>query len=686
MVAELLDTPTDEWTAEIPEYDFVAQNSLDKKNESSRTESKPGSRRWLRWLVAAVALGLLGWAGFLFSPQIIRIATNQGEIIIDTKVDDVEIEVMQGGQIIKLIDTKTNQSIDIKAGEYQLRPVGDNNSISIDKETLTLKRGDQVIVKVTNRVNPQLPNGLGVRSAPVSDASKQFDQIYAEQVKEFLEASKPKGPHRIAAGDVLAIYIDGILATDGNEKPLIQTEAGPVIGYPINVNEHGDIKLPHIEKLNIAGKTASELEDLLHSTYTTGKEPILKSDAFIAVSFIRSRFRTADQTATAPTTAISQGGSRLPLPHHTKAPRYKGKTLAEWRVILRTERDMSNLTQAVRGAMMLGGKAMPADLRNEVVDTFRIAFTAEGVSPTSFWRSNCFRFLSSLSFKNLYEATQRELESGNRNSLPIVERFFLYDFDEFAEEYKQTLEPSDLRRSKQFINTLIATENDRHHHYPFVLSVAHSLDLELEPDWIENTFDKYFEHCKSRPRYYMVKALEESNPRHLAKKLSESMAKMQELDFHGFSIYRSPGTAQIDLTVQLNKPYWGKRDDESVNISVALFKYLDSPNFGAEDKRTVLKAYLKLWKSLKPSLVSKKRIAQDYMKSEEVKRQETHLLLQQVLSMKLGAKKLMDEVAAKQMIEHWDEEKVVMAIAEAYANGERIQFAPDQEPEAEDKK
>ena len=50
---------------------------------------------WFKWIAASILAIALGFAGFMYGPQIIRIVTNHGEIVIDTKVDDVKIEVLR---------------------------------------------------------------------------------------------------------------------------------------------------------------------------------------------------------------------------------------------------------------------------------------------------------------------------------------------------------------------------------------------------------------------------------------------------------------------------------------------------------------------------------------------------------------------------------------------------------------
>ena len=94
-------------------------------------------------------VGLLGLAGYFFAPQIIRVVTNQGEIVIDTKVDDVKIEVVENGQVVRVVDLATENSIEVHAGKYEIRPMGTANQVEIKNNNLTLTRGETEIVTIT---------------------------------------------------------------------------------------------------------------------------------------------------------------------------------------------------------------------------------------------------------------------------------------------------------------------------------------------------------------------------------------------------------------------------------------------------------------------------------------------------------------------------------------------------------
>ena len=89
--------------------------------------------------------------------NIIRIVTDQGEIVIETNDPDVEVEFLKDGKTFRVVDTKTNQSFDIRSGSYEIRAKantansqGDQNvAFDVTPNRLIMKRGQQQIVTVT---------------------------------------------------------------------------------------------------------------------------------------------------------------------------------------------------------------------------------------------------------------------------------------------------------------------------------------------------------------------------------------------------------------------------------------------------------------------------------------------------------------------------------------------------------
>jgi protein involved in polysaccharide export with SLBB domain len=95
--------------------------------------------------------------------------------------------------------------------------------------------------------------------------------------------------YRIDAGDVLGVWIEGILGEKGQQPP-IQTsirlenvDLPPATGFPIQVQRDGTISLPSIESLKVAGMTFKEAEDAIRRAYVdrqilrAGRERIIVS-------------------------------------------------------------------------------------------------------------------------------------------------------------------------------------------------------------------------------------------------------------------------------------------------------------------------------------------------------------------------------------------------------------------------
>jgi WD40 repeat protein len=99
-----------------------------------------------------------------------RIATDNGELIIETDNDDVEVVVSKGGKVVKLIDTKSGKHFTLDSGEYELALKGDADGLVLSRDKMTLKRGDTVLAKISRR-NPHEPKpnpGEPVTEPPVA--------------------------------------------------------------------------------------------------------------------------------------------------------------------------------------------------------------------------------------------------------------------------------------------------------------------------------------------------------------------------------------------------------------------------------------------------------------------------------------------------------------------------------------
>ena len=97
-----------------------------------------------RWLIATAigALFLLIALG-----AVITIATDRGVLEIRSEVGDVQVAIMKDGQQVEVIDAATGSKIRwLATDEYQLKLIGDDNDVKLDKSGFTMSRLGRVIV------------------------------------------------------------------------------------------------------------------------------------------------------------------------------------------------------------------------------------------------------------------------------------------------------------------------------------------------------------------------------------------------------------------------------------------------------------------------------------------------------------------------------------------------------------
>lgn len=81
----------------------------------------------------------------------------------------------------------------------------------------------------------------------------------------------PPAEHRVDAGDVLGIYIEGILGSPQQPLPVYQPQnpdLAPSTGYPVQVRGDGTISLPNVGPLPVRGLTIPQVEQVIHQAYT----------------------------------------------------------------------------------------------------------------------------------------------------------------------------------------------------------------------------------------------------------------------------------------------------------------------------------------------------------------------------------------------------------------------------------
>ncbi len=107
---------------------------------------------------------------------------------------------------------------------------------------------------------------------------------------------KPPEVYQLDTGDILGVYIEGALGDRAQVPPIHFPQVGnlpPSIGYPIPINESGDVPLPLVKRVNVRGLSLEEAEQKIIQAYTGGepgtKEFLKLDEARILVTLVRPR-------------------------------------------------------------------------------------------------------------------------------------------------------------------------------------------------------------------------------------------------------------------------------------------------------------------------------------------------------------------------------------------------------------
>lgn len=103
--------------------------------------------RWKRLCRAALMLAL-PLLIVCAAAAVYRIATDKGEIVVETDDPSIEVIIRQGGKEVTIIDPKTERKIQLRSGKYEIALSGAGGELRLATGTFTLHRGEKKIVSV----------------------------------------------------------------------------------------------------------------------------------------------------------------------------------------------------------------------------------------------------------------------------------------------------------------------------------------------------------------------------------------------------------------------------------------------------------------------------------------------------------------------------------------------------------
>lgn len=139
---------------------------------------------------------------------------------------------------------------------------------------------------VTNPV----ADGVPVRRLPEEIFPRPREEL--KQLPLTLLRQQKPDVYRLAAGDVLGVYIETLLGDKANIPPVRIPESGntpPSIGYPVLVQENGSINVPFTDPISVAGMSIDEAREAIRIAVTEKKQLVPKDRARIYVSLMQPR-------------------------------------------------------------------------------------------------------------------------------------------------------------------------------------------------------------------------------------------------------------------------------------------------------------------------------------------------------------------------------------------------------------
>jgi serine/threonine protein kinase/Leucine-rich repeat (LRR) protein len=206
---------------------------------TKRAASSTAHRRWLPVMAAALLLALLPLAYF-FGGQVIRIATNRGELVIEVDDPRLEVTVKEQGAVIQ--DRAGQREITLAAGEHEVEVTIKDaaGKTHFFTKKLTLKRGGREVVNVRHELTKakppaEKPGGPKAEPRPARGGEKDADRKAAEWV--------------LSIGGMIKIGLDG------REKIIAATKDLPVMAFVVvqvtltNNPKADDVGLVHLKGL-----------------------------------------------------------------------------------------------------------------------------------------------------------------------------------------------------------------------------------------------------------------------------------------------------------------------------------------------------------------------------------------------------------------------------------------------------
>jgi protein involved in polysaccharide export with SLBB domain len=132
----------------------------------------------------------------------------------------------------------------------------------------------------------------GVPARYIPDEFKGPSRSGKRTIDLSLLRQRPPAAHFVDSGDLLSIYIEGILGRREEQPPVHfpQTnDIAPTVGYPLPVREDGTLSLPLVPAIPVRGLTMMQVEEAIRRAYTVDQQLLQPGRDRIFVALQRPR-------------------------------------------------------------------------------------------------------------------------------------------------------------------------------------------------------------------------------------------------------------------------------------------------------------------------------------------------------------------------------------------------------------
>ncbi len=149
-----------------------------------QTSSDGRGRR--RWLLTACALPL-----FALATVLIKIETDKGQLVIESEVAQATVALLQDGKAVGAMQVTTGaETTRLAAGKYEIQLSSGSDQVSIDKQTIEIRRGETVVARIRS-ADAMRPSGA-------TSAGKPEPTYLDKPLSYWLARLNDRTPHQLA--------------------------------------------------------------------------------------------------------------------------------------------------------------------------------------------------------------------------------------------------------------------------------------------------------------------------------------------------------------------------------------------------------------------------------------------------------------------------------------------------------